>query len=231
MLGLLVACDTVHEFPEEPKEPPYAKLLLRLKYQREMPIQEHTYQTRATDTFPDRDIRYLIRAYPVLADGRTSQECQEQFLFSRDAAKGYDYDCWLDLPPGRYNIMVWSDLLAHGSQADQYYNTQNFGGIRLLGEHTANTDYRDAFRGMKEITLVTEVMQEVQPDTMVIDMVRPLAKYEFITNDLVEFIDKETKAAGITDSSAQIKVLCRMSLVCLPINLWIHRQGFRMNRN
>ena len=106
MLGLLVACDTVHEFPEEPKEPPYAKLLLRLKYATEMPIQEHYYQTRSTDSIIDRDIRYLIKAYPVLADGRTSQEVQGQFLFSRDAAMGYDYDCWLDLPPGRYNIMV-----------------------------------------------------------------------------------------------------------------------------
>ena len=206
MLGLLVACDTVHEFPEEPKEPPYAKLLLRLKYATEMPIQEHYYQTRSTDSIIDRDIRYLIKAYPVLADGRTSQEVQGQFLFSRDAAMGYDYDCWLDLPPGRYNIMVWSDLVAHGSQINEYYNADNFTGIHLQGEHAANTDYRDAFRGSKEITLVTEVMQEVQPDTMIIDMVRPLAKFEFITNDLVEFMDKETRAAGLEDSLANTRI-------------------------
>mgnify|MGYP002932699470 CR=1 FL=1 len=56
--------------------------------------------------------------------------------------------------------------------------------------YEVNNDYRDAFRGTNNITLVADIVEHL-PDTLDIVMQRPLAKFEFITNDLQEFIDKE----------------------------------------
>ena len=77
------------------------------------------------------------------------------------------------------------------SSADAYfYDATNFAEIVLQGEHEANTDHRDAFRGINSISLVADIIEYI-PDTLDITMQRPLAKYEFITTDLKEFIDKE----------------------------------------
>lgn len=65
--------------------------------------------------------------------------------------------------------------------------------------HEGNNDYRDAFRGIRDIRITTGIMDK-EPESVEIDMERPMAKFEFVTTDLEEFIDKEVKAAmaGIT---------------------------------
>jgi hypothetical protein len=96
----------------------------------------------------------------------------------------------LDLPSGDYNIKVWSDLVKPNTVVP-FYDAANFSEITLQGEHQPNTDYRDAFRGTNSISLVADYMERI-PDTLDITMQRPLAKFELITNDVVEFIVKET---------------------------------------
>lgn len=85
--------------------------------------------------------------------------------------------------------MVWSDLVQTSGDS-HFHNADNFAEIRLQGDHKGNNDYRDAFRGTNNITLVSDIVEH-QLDTLDIVMQRPLAKFEFITNDLQEFIDKE----------------------------------------
>ena len=86
--------------------------------------------------------------------------------------------------------MVWSDLVQTSSDS-HFHNADNFAEIRLQGDHKGNNDYRDAFRGSNNISLVADIIEH-QPDTLDIAMQRPLAKFEFVTNDVVEFIDKES---------------------------------------
>ena len=76
----------------------------------------------------------------------------------------------------------------------------------LQGDHKGNTNHRDAFRGTNNISLIADVMERL-PDTLNVAMQRPLAKFEFVTNDVVEFIDKEStriasKANGKKSASA-----------------------------
>ena len=193
---LLSACD-VHEWPETPE---FVKLHLRLNYETDMTEWEHLYDGTSVieqglgETYDNhRDygkIRYIVRTYPVSEKMRTTSDYTQEFVFTKDISEGYDHEVTLDLLPGNYNVMVWSDLVQTSSDS-HFHNADNFAEITLQGDHKGNNDYRDAFRGTNNITLVADIMERL-PDTLDVVMQRPLAKFEFVTNDVVEFIDKES---------------------------------------
>ena len=174
---LLSACD-VHEWPETPE---FVKLHLRLNYETDMTEWEHLYD----------GAEVIEQGYGETYDNhRDLQDYTQEFVFTKDIAEGYDHEVTLDVLPGNYNFMVWSDLVQTSGDS-HFYNADNFAEITLQGDHKGNNDYRDAFRGTNNITLVADIMERL-PDTLDVVMQRPLAKFEFVTNDVVEFIDKES---------------------------------------
>ncbi len=212
MLALLpfalgvASCD-VHEFPDIPEKRAFH---LRLNYDTDMTEWKHLYdgenmiEEGLGETYDNRraygNIRYVVRAYPLADKQRILQDYTQEFVFTKDIAEGYNHEVTLDLVPGDYNIMVWSDIVQQGG--DTYFHDKaNFAEITLQGEHQGNNDYRDAFRGSDNITLIADIIERV-PDTLDIAMQRPLAKYEFITTDLTEFINKE-QARADAKSKAQ----------------------------
>ena len=194
-LLLLSGCD-VHEFPDNPAT---VKLHLRLNYESQITEWIHTYDgskvteqgTGATynNALNYGSMRYIVRAYPIKNTRQVSQYYTHEYVFNKDVSKGYNHEATIDLTPGNYKIMVWSDL-TYPNRDTYYYNPANFFEILLQGEYTGNTDYRDAFRGTNDATIISDYIERV-PDTLDITMQRPLAKYSFITTDLKEFIDKE----------------------------------------
>lgn len=194
-LLLFSACD-VHEWPETPE---FVKMHLRLNYETDMTEWEHLYDGTSVieqglgDTYDNHQdygkIRYIVRTYPVSEKQRTMQDYVQEFVFTKDIAEGYDHEVTLDLLPGNYNVMVWSDLV-QTSGDNHFHNADNFAEIMLQGDHKGNTNHRDAFRGTNNISLVADIMERL-PDTLNVAMQRPLAKYEFLTTDLKEFINKE----------------------------------------
>lgn len=194
-LVLLTACD-VHEWPDTPENVTFR---LKLRYERDMTVWEHLYDgTEVTeqglgDTYDNGrehgKMRYIIRAYPLTEKQRPAQKYTREFVFTKDITEGYDHETTLDLAAGDYRIMVWSDLVENDDD-DPYHDAGDFAEITLQGDHRGNDDYRDAFRGTGDISLTADVAEYV-PGTLEITMQRPLAKFEFITNDLAEFIQKE----------------------------------------
>ena len=210
-LLLLSACD-VHEWPETPE---FVKMHLRLNYETDMTEWEHLYDGASVieqglgDTYDNHQdygkIRYIVRTYPVSEKQRTMQDYVQEFVFTKDIAEGYDHEVTLDVLPGNYNVMVWSDLVKTSGDT-HFHNADNFAEIMLQGDHKGNTNHRDAFRGTNNISLVADIMERL-PDTLNVAMQRPLAKFEFVTNDVEEFIDKESvrvasKANGNKSASA-----------------------------
>lgn len=199
-LLLLEACD-VHEWPEQPERVPF---ILKLSYEKDMTVWEHLHDgTNVIEqglggTYDNgREngrIRYVVRAYPALEKQRTARGYIQEFVFTKDISEGYNHEVTLDLAPGDYSIMVWSDLM-ESSAGNPYHNADDFAEITLQGDHEANNDYRDAFRGTGNISLAADVTEQV-PGTLAITMRRPLAKFEVITNDLAEFIEKQTLAVA-----------------------------------
>ena len=199
-LLLLTACD-VHEWPDTPE---YVPFHLQLNYHTNMTEWNNLYdgsnvvEQNIGKTYDNaRDygkIRYVIRAYPILDKQRSSQNYTKEFVIVKNLLDGYDHDVTLELPSGDYNMMVWSDLIE--SEGDSYFHeSANFSEIKLSGDHQGNTDYRDAFRGTGKISLIADIREKL-PDTLDITMERPLAKFEVITNDVKEFIEKETARAA-----------------------------------
>ena len=192
---LLTACD-VHEWPDTPE---MVKFHLRMNYESNMTKWYHQYNGASVveiglgEVYDNHlsygQIRYIVRAYPVFGKDRVSQKEAYEFTFVKNISEGYNHGVTLELPDGDYDIMVWSDMLQYSGNT-YFYNTDNFSEIVLQGEYVGNNDHRDAYRGRAPIALVADVIDQA-PDTFDIAMQRPLAKYEFVTTDLEEFIDKE----------------------------------------
>lgn len=214
LLVSLVSC-AVHEWPDYPDK---VSLHLRLHYETSMTEWEHQYDgTRLTESglgevYDNRQeygtVRYVIRAYPISEKRRASHGYTHEFVYTKDLSEGYDHEVTLEMYPGDYDIMVWSDLVERSADAP-FYDCTNFAEISLSGPYRGNTDHRDAFRGTNVITLVSDIVERA-PDTLDVTMQRPLAKYEFITTDLQEFIDKEieylAKEAATKGESAPTRV-------------------------
>ena len=197
LMTLILSACNVHEWPEIPDK---VSFNLKLSYETNMTKWEHLYEDAKVieqgpgDTYDNHReygmIRYIVRAYPVTEKSRTLQDYTYEYVFTKDIANGYDHQVMLELTPGNYNIMVWSDLVSKSSDSP-FYNADNFSEIVLQGEHKGNDDYRDAFRGSNNISLKADFVEH-EPETLNVIMQRPLAKFEFVTNDVVEFIDKES---------------------------------------
>lgn len=194
----LPSCD-VHEFPDLPTEAP---VTISLHFSTALPQWEYPL-TESRTIVASRVVqtvgmmRYIIRLYPGTSESRgqlSRSEPAHEYVFTRNISDGYNTEFQLNIPIGEYTIMVWADLFAT-EEAESFYNTDNFTHIMLQGdEHQGNNDYRDVFRGLSDIVIEPGIMTR-PTKTISIDMIRPLAKYEFITTDLEDFIDKEYHAA------------------------------------
>lgn len=190
LFTLLLSGCFVHEWPNPPSK---VALHLSLEYDTYMDTTETIYGTRSQTSLTQSDIRYIIRAYPITKGGKAAQDFTDEFIFTGEPAEGYDRGFTLELPEGAYSIMVWCDLVDDGSSDDRHYNTSDFSAVSLNGDsHPGNTDERDAFRGTGEIALRSSIAEKA-PDTLRLMMERPLAKYEFIADDLAEFIEKQAQ--------------------------------------
>lgn len=182
----LTGCN-VHEWPDEA---PLVPLYVELEHETEWDTLNVAFSRAAIDE-SDYNIRYSIRAFPLDETGNCSRVATREFVFTRSKSEALDNRFFLELPAGAYRLTAWTDYTA-ADTLDTHYNTTGFHEIMLQGQHQGNTDMRDGFRGAEDILLETGVM-ELVPDTIVLDMQRPMGKFEFVCTDLQDFIDKEVR--------------------------------------
>ncbi len=192
----MASCD-VHEFPKPQEKLPF---ILNLHFDTDWEVQEEilTKQRSALT----QDIRYVIKVFPQDVGSRTAYVATEIFTFLRSARDGYDCSFTLDIPKGEYDVRVWADLVEPGTENDRFYNTSDFSRIALQGEYSGNTDERDAFRGSCRVNLISTIY-ETSPDEYTVEMQRPLAKFEFISTDIDEFVDKVLQEEAASRSNSQ----------------------------
>lgn len=214
----LVGCD-VHEFPvivEEPIPDPVIptsrKMLLHLQFDTLMPLyrnvtvsQTKSSAGRAAMAEDGYDVRYIVNVYPNV-DGGISRKLDTSFVFTRDRVDSLDYTAHIELEGGDYTLLVWSDYIERGTNTDYFYNTGDFTKINIAGdEYVGRNDYRGAYRGCRQ----SFVQAPVSPsDTLAqivdIQMVRPMAKYRFISTDYRQFI-AESKVHDISGYKIMFK--------------------------
>ncbi len=204
MLSLLgfSSCD-IHEYPSIPETTPYkVQLVLDSESMFEWDIlTEWEYKDTTRSYIPEGTMRYIIRLYPASSRSRSANEyVQEHIVY------GMSYDMHgetftLDLKPGKYNMMIWADMEIPGTDCEYYYDAKDFSDI-YLARHQGNTDYRDGFRGVQQVEILSDIYEK-EPGTIVVEMERPFAKYEIISNDLGEFIEKQLAALLAEEKAEQ----------------------------
>lgn len=196
------SCD-VHEWPSPSDSVP---LHISLDCQTDMIQWHHSYhkgrvsEVGVDDTMPSErnsgEIRYIVRAFATENRRAANSEAVAEFVFTKDMANGYHHEATISLPPGNYNLAIWSDMTA-SREDSRYYNADDFSFISLAGDHRSCDDYRDAFCGRASVSLVADIYDR-NPDTLDITLMRPLAKFEFVTSDIAEFTEKLIKGANAT---------------------------------
>ena len=188
---LCITSCAVHEWPE----PTPADVIVNLDFDTQMPQYKVLNEegTRASHDGRDYDIRYTIAAYRLLQDGSYAEEPFLLKVFSKDEIEELNATFRFSIDEGSYRFYVWTDFVLAGTQSDYFYNTTNFRRISLQGTHEGNNDFRDAFSGSADLKVIRRGSKET-PSTVTVQMRRPLAKFEFITTDLQEFITKTIEA-------------------------------------
>ena len=188
---LCITSCAVHEWPE----PTPADVIVNLDFDTQMPQYKVLNEegTRASHDGRDYDIRYTIAAYRLLQDGSYAEEPFLLKVFSKDEIEELNATFRFSIDEGSYRFYVWTDFVLAGTQGDYFYNTTNFRRISLQGTHEGNNDFRDAFSGSADLKVIRRGSKET-PSTVTVQMRRPLAKFEFITTDLQEFITKTIEA-------------------------------------
>ena len=188
---LCITSCAVHEWPE----PSPADVIVNLDFDTQLPQYKVLNEegTRASHDGRDYDIRYTIAAYRLLQDGSYAEEPFLLKVFSKDEIEELTATFRFSIDEGSYRFYVWTDFVLAGTQSDYFYNTTNFRRISLQGTHEGNNDFRDAFSGSADLKVIRRGSRET-PSTVTVQMRRPLAKFEFITTDLQEFITKTIEA-------------------------------------
>lgn len=207
LIVIMTLSSCVHECPEIPET---ERCYINLDFDTDFPQREyiHNNRSRGGTMPPSRSVReygfmrYIIRAFPLI-NGEPTKIPAIEHIETRDISSGYDMSTELLLPPGEYRIMVWADLYESEGDAS-FYLTEDFNEIALVGEHAPNNDYRDAFRGMTDVTIESSIYNHPATNTT-ITMQRPLAKFEFVSDDLVDFFEREmeTFLKNTRDDSAK----------------------------
>lgn len=220
---LLTGCD-VHQWPEQhadipnpTPDPTRVTMPLRLEYSPDVYFWEHKYDpllgsveeiNPSLDIFPDYPgtsskytnlqtdgvLQIDVKVFPASDASR----CVAEQTFTRQINGSYDSDLEIQLPDyGSYDIVVWTQLLT-SADTSPFYNPSVFSQIHLIpANYRGNTDYRDAFRGRLRVDVASETM-----DRQVVYMKRPMGKFELVTTDLSEFLDRETEVRHLSSRAS-----------------------------
>lgn len=191
---IITGCDlTIHTYPE------FGKLLpieINLEYDTDLPLYKTVDYTKSeiSDALgrpvsSSYNYRYIIEGYRVdgLSKNISTRDGEADFreIFTGPANGEFEISKTLLVAPGSYDIFVWTDY-ANG-ESNTFYNADNFKRIKFEGEWVGSCDFKDAFRGKNE---GVDALPDVMHRETTIEMTRPLARYEIITEDVDEFLTK-----------------------------------------
>lgn len=212
-LPSITSCDAVHEWPDPlPVVPFHFDANFASNFNAwtewhhsfdEVSVTENGKGDTYENLIYDTKMRYIIRIFEQDKNSRAASEHIKEIVMTKESSNGlYNIDFDLELVPGYYKLMMWADFMKENDSDEAHYDCSSFSEIKLMGEHTANSDRRDAFRGVLDLKVGNNVVSST-PKKYEIKMERPLAKFEFITEDVIKFIDKETRRIAAKGNSVR----------------------------
>lgn len=194
LVAALTSCK-VHEWPE-PYKP--VQINLSLVFDTALPLYKVIPSTgRASTSIDDYDVRYQIQAWLLDENGKynTEHDPAYTFTFTRDNVLELEQTLPLSIDhPGNYHLIGWVDYVNRDTEYDKFYITDRFLTIKLQGEedtpHVGSNDFRDAFWGRVDVTIPKLETSTDYSIDITLPMERPLAKFNFITTDLDQFVTR-----------------------------------------
>lgn len=213
MSGILTSCSVVYE-DLEPCPDPKVKVPVKLYYFTDFYVWNHSYDPligKIKEVDPSLN---LFPGYPGTSSKYSNNLSQgvvdihvkvyhssdihkvvaEEVFSSRIDPAGYDTEFELELDPDEsYTIAVWSQF-RDSDQSGYFYDPSDFHSIGLISDnYRGNTDFRDGFSA----TAIIETTGKNPQEPVVMNMTRPMGKFELITVDLSEFLERETWRRGL----------------------------------
>ena len=194
LVALATTSCAVHEWPDP--NPFNVDVTLNLDYKTEMPLYDIVEQTSRWDKEnTDYDIRYTVEFYEMSKEGKFVEDAPDiRKVFVKDhfeTSDDFKHTVQLTVPARNYIIYVWTDIIPHGDvPVNLFYNAERFGRVELIMEnYVGNTVLRDAFTGHTTLDLSGYLHSGMSAEAT-IESERPMAKVQFITTDVEEFISK-----------------------------------------
>lgn len=200
------SCD-VHEFPVESESViPPTEIILKFD-DGDMPVLTTVeYEPFSKSRQSGHDARYIIHVYPedYQSESRvpTRAPLVEKIISDGEVNATVDRIILLNLEPGNYRILVFSDYTESGSILDKYHDTGDLSEIKLISAngnsgdnyiHQGNTSYREVFRGEQFVTVSKDGNinhadgSPTEDGRAIVYMMRPQARFAFVTTDLEDF--------------------------------------------
>lgn len=202
-------CD-VHEWPGEADAPSTVRCYVRLHYHAgSMPLYTTVEYDPASPMTVGRSgatpqLRYLLNIYSSgseAAPGGAPDYVTGVIALDGTGGDEFERTVAVDLPPGDYDILAWSDYVEDVSAGDLFYSTPDMSAISIIqgedGRHPGNTELRQAWRGITALAVTEADMQAASrgnesPVMAKADMFRPMARFRFVTTDVEEFLSRRS---------------------------------------
>lgn len=196
MLLIATLSGCVHDYPtmtedgEEGVDPTLVQVNTEVTLDLELvplEIVTETARSGTTKAAADYRRRFIVEAR---REGKTEAR---QVTVLDDVESGKDkltLPINLKLHAVEYTLVMWTDYVEAGTDADLYYNTENTENIACTEPYKGSTDLRDCLYGTAALDLRPYRDEWNAKVQVQIEMVRPLAKYEIIATDVKEFLEK-----------------------------------------
>lgn len=178
--------------PDEPvpdvPEPSMAPVTLNLNFDTELPLHKEITYSRYNED--DHDLRYIVQ---IFHGARSKSDVPALTLtYTRPFDENPDFSTTLTLDDGEYEFFAWTDYVDPGTDTDKYYSTADWNYISLFPEedHPGSNERRDCFRGNLKKTVINDPVPGAG-NTIDIEMLRPVARFELMATDVEEFITNE----------------------------------------
>lgn len=201
---LLGSCD-VHEFPHEPEpEPSKTEIEIFVSFANTDWIDFETVEWNLPSRASRAEVHVLRYNLNIFKDENRSRTSTRTPIYSKVLyvdepidIKDVTQSISVELDPGKYSAIVWVDYVdSYNPVNDLYYDTTDFTYITLSGnDHQGNNHHREGFRGCSDFTVtelgaVIDTSSRADLERVPVVCERPMARYEFVTTDLAEFVTR-----------------------------------------
>ncbi len=200
MLAMVhTAC--VHEFPESPET---RRVNLRVTHQLDWSLYDYVNPGRSSRTIDDDKwmwVEYLFEVHPAGTTETPLMRFREYVEYSDRLPMA----TVVELPPGEYDIWIWSQFFDPSTGEAPYFDTESFGAIKLKGPYVGSTYQKDAHQGCVRVFVPSTTDAQVDLNYSV-ELTRPLTAHAFIATDVDEFIEMETKRRSVEERENTVEI-------------------------